>query len=505
MRRKYGAKRKSCSICIIDDEIGIIESVSIVLNRHGYDSIGYTDPIKALEEVKKSNFDMIILDYLMINMRGDEFVRKVREFNKDIYILLLTGHKDMAPPLETLKTLDIQGYCEKSDRFDQLILLVESGIKSINQVNTINRFKDGLDKILKTIPEIYQLGPVNTILEEILSGVMYFIECKDAFILADDVHNISKNIKDKSIFKGIGKFNVDAGNFMEMLNSDFIALIGLTKETQKVANYEDGVMFPLINERKMTIGVIFVDGRIPEYGLKLLEIYSKQAAVALSNAFLHSLVNIKNEELNNTYDKLKVRYLDTIQVLRLTVDVKDIYTRGHSDRVAYYSVLIGKAFNVSEEELEILKLGGLFHDIGKIGTSDNLLFKTDGLSSAEYNEIKKHTLKGAHILSAVSMFNDVVPLIKYHHERVDGRGYPEGLNGDQIPFFAKILSVADAFDAMTSNRIYRKKIRIEDAIKQLQQSAGSQFDEEIVEMFVGILENYEQIQQEIACITEELE
>jgi len=97
-------------------------------------------------------------------------------------------------------------------------------------------------------------------------------------------------------------------------------------------------------------------------------------------------------------------------------------------------------------------VGGIFHDIGKIGTADDILFKTDKLSYDEYEEIKKHPLKGAYILSAISMFKDVVPLVKYHHERIDGKGYPEGLKGDEIPFLARILTVADAFDAMMSDR-----------------------------------------------------
>ena len=183
--------------------------------------------------------------------------------------------------------------------------------------------------------------------------------------------------------------------------------------------------------------------------------------------------------------------------MRLAVDAKDVYTRGHSDRVAYYAVKIGKSFNLKEEELQKLKAAGIFHDIGKIGIADDILFKTDKLSDAEYDEIKKHPIKGAHILSAVSMFKDIIPLVKHHHERIDGRGYPYGIKGDEIPFLARIVSVADAFDAMTSDRQYRSKLNIDEAKKQLLLNSGTQFDSNVVNNFIALLEDFDEMQKEI--------
>ncbi len=118
------------NILALDDEIGIIDSLSVVLKRNGYGFEGVTSPYDAIERIKDGSYDMLILDYMMAPINGDKVVEKIREFNNDLYILMLTGHKDMAPPLETIKALDIQGYCEKTDKFDQLILLVESAIKS---------------------------------------------------------------------------------------------------------------------------------------------------------------------------------------------------------------------------------------------------------------------------------------------------------------------------------------------------------------------------------------
>jgi putative nucleotidyltransferase with HDIG domain len=430
-------------------------------------------------------------------LRGDQVVEEIRKFNNEIYILLLTGHKDLAPPLETIKALDIQGYCEKSDKFDQLMLFIESAIKSISQMRTIKSFKDGLNKILQAVPKIYQLQPIDNILEEILVGILPLVHSENAFILVDDYVETAEITKD-IIFKGIGIYNTDLEDFLGKITPELFEKLGLARTSKQVVKFESGIIFPLINETNEVIGSIYVESRNFEDGFKLLEIYAAQAASSLNNAILHSMVNIKNEELNKTYSELRTRYMETIEALRLAVDTKDFYTRGHSDRVAFYALKLGEAFSLSSKELELLRISGIFHDIGKIGTADDILLKVGKLTEREYQEIKKHPLKGANILSALSMFKEIVPLIKCHHERIDGKGYPMGLTGNQIPFLAKILAVADAFDAMTSDRLYRTKLDLQEAIIQLNAGAGTQFDTEIVQKFIGLLNNYGDLQKEIA-------
>lgn len=330
------AESNGYKIIVVDDEQGIVDSLSIFLKRSGYDFTGLTNPLEAIERVRNEHFDMMILDFMMDPIHGDEVVEEIRKFNKDLYILLLTGHKDLAPPLETIKRLEIQGYCEKSDKFDQLLLLIESGIKSIEQMNTI-----------KTI-----------------------------------------------------------------------------------------------------------------------------------NKQLHD----KNEELERAY-------LDTIGILRQTVEAKDPYTRGHSDRVSEYSVLIGKKLGLDEKTLHILKIGGLFHDIGKIGIPDSILLKESKLSDEEYSQIKNHPMIGVHMLGDAAIFTDILPIVKHHHERYDGRGYPSQLVGDDIPYVARIAAVADTFDAMTSKRSYRDSLPIDVVRAEIERCSGSQFDPNIAKVFLDIMDN----------------
>ena len=330
-------------IIAIDDETGIIDSLSIFLKRTNYDFVGITDPIEGIERIRNEHFDLLLLDFMMTPLHGDDVVEEIRKFNKELYILLLTGHKDLAPPLETIKRLDIQGYCEKSDKFEQLLLLIESGIKSIEQMHEIKRI---------------------------------------------------------------------------------------------------------------------------------------------------------NEMLKESKEQLERAYLDTIQSLRYAVEAKDPYTRGHSDRVSEYAVLIGRKMGLSEDEIKTLQIGGLFHDIGKIGVPDTILQKEAKLTDDEYSQIKNHPSIGAHILGEAEAFKDIIPIVKYHHERFDGRGYPSRLSGEKIPLLARITAVADTFDAMTSKRSYRNALDLQFVKEEIQRCKGTQFDPQIADVFLDILDNnFEKIKE----------
>ena len=320
----------------VDDENGILDSLRVLLENSNHEFIGITDPEEAIERVRHEHFDLMLLDFMMTPLHGDEVVEEIRKFNKELYILLLTGHKDLAPPLETIKRLDIQGYCEKSDKFDQLLLLIESGLKSVKQMDEIKRI---------------------------------------------------------------------------------------------------------------------------------------------------------NEELEDSKEQLEQAYLDMVQTLRYTVEAKDTYTRGHSDRVSEYSVLIGERLGLPEDQIKTLRIGGLFHDIGKIGIPDSILLKPEKLTDDEYSEIKNHPSIGAHILGSAKIFQDIIPIVKYHHEKYDGNGYPARLKGEEIPYLARIAAVADTFDAMTSRRSYRGPIDIEQVKEEIKRCEGTQFDPQIAEVFIDILNN----------------
>ena len=197
-----------------------------------------------------------------------------------------------------------------------------------------------------------------------------------------------------------------------------------------------------------------------------------------------------NLGLDNYSTGNKSRYLSTIQVLRKLVEYKDMYTIRHSFRVSKYAVLIGKYMNLSHSDLKILKVGSMFHDIGKISTPNNILLKNGKLTSDEYLQIKAHPLVGSHILYPTKIYNNSIPIVKFHHERYDGKGYPSNLKGDDIPFLTRIVTIADTFDAMTSKRIYRDALPFDKVIYEFKKNKGTQFDPKITDVFLDILTNH---------------
>lgn len=181
--------------------------------------------------------------------------------------------------------------------------------------------------------------------------------------------------------------------------------------------------------------------------------------------------------------------LDVIISLAKTLDSKCPYTSNHSQNVAKYAVMIAKEMDLSNNLCNSVYIGGLLHDIGKIGIPDKILFKTERLTNEEYENIKKHPLIGYKTLEHISSFkeNGVLDMILYHHERYDGKGYPHGLEGEEIPLVARILALADSFDAMTSRRVYRDKLNFNSVINEISINKGIQFDPQITDVFLSIL------------------
>lgn len=180
----------------------------------------------------------------------------------------------------------------------------------------------------------------------------------------------------------------------------------------------------------------------------------------------------------------KVSFHQFIESFIEILETKDTYTRGHSNRVAHYSVAIARAMELTKEEIDLAHISGHLHDIGKIGISDNILLKTGRLTDEEYESIKKHSDYGYNILSKVEVLSEHAVIIKHHHERWDGKGYPSNLKEDEIPLISRIISVADAFDAMTSSRSYRKSLTFSAASEELKKNIWSQFDGSIVDIFL---------------------
>ena len=216
--------------------------------------------------------------------------------------------------------------------------------------------------------------------------------------------------------------------------------------------------------------------------------FSRTLPLTGSSRELDALTQTFNQlisSLNSAELQTELAYVGAIKALAAALDCRDPYTAGHSERVSALSVMIGRQMNLDAEQLDILRLGSLLHDIGKIGIRDNVLTKAGPLSPEEFETIKTHPTLGGHILRQVPFLSRHLSIVELHHERPDGRGYPHGLLNHATPLLARIVHVADAFDAMTTARAYRPAGTAGHAIAELWRYAGSQFDAEVVEAFVA--------------------
>lgn len=202
--------------------------------------------------------------------------------------------------------------------------------------------------------------------------------------------------------------------------------------------------------------------------------------------YVHMLNN-KNDLLNEKNEQIQKMNMQTITLVVNALDAKDSYSEGHSRRVAAYSTMIAERLGLSAEEIENIHIVALLHDIGKIGVPDSVLKKPGKLTDEEFSLMKQHTIFGSDMIKDIDMIPGIEIGTKYHHERYDGRGYPEGLKCDEIPYIARIIAVADAFDAMTSNRVYRKHLTYDQVLSELKKGEGTQFDPEIAKVMEQLI------------------
>ena len=433
----------------------------------------------ALEVLGKRKVDLLLASLLLGKETSLELLRQARQSNPETVIILMTTPQ---PTLQSAVEVLRQGV------YDYLLKPFDPGTLKNTVQRGIAELKLRRENIfLKELVGLYQISErvgttidLKKLLGLILEAALKEFEADLATILLWD--------EERNCFKVADSREKNQLSF-QILQLDPPGPTVIYLKPQIISSAEEiGKVFPLTKDYRIgslitypllaqgkIMGILYLarhDSAQPFTAgeLQSLSILAGKAATAMENSRL--------------YQQLEQAYLSTINALANAVEARDVYTKGHTERVWYLAETLAKKLNWSEEQLSQVKMGSILHDIGKIGVPDSILNKPLPLTREEFEIMKKHPQMGAKMLEGISFLEPALPYVLYHHERYDGKGYPIGLSGEDIPIEGRLMAVVDTFDAITSDRPYRKNLGYQKAIQELTKHSGTQFDPEIAQALV---------------------
>jgi response regulator RpfG family c-di-GMP phosphodiesterase len=479
---------ESKRVLIVDDEPSICDILEKFLKKKGYEVARASDGAQALKIIDKDPIDIVVSDIKMPGISGVELLQKIREQRKNMPVLITTGFPTLDTAIEALK-LGAYDYLTKPFHLEEIGEKIRRALiqRQLEEENILFSKLVSLHEVTKILASTLDLTDLNgkfldfsTRLAKADGGALVFSDANAKLSLADKAGDRFKtDFWVKQPFVLAAQWVLEKQEPLVIENGGRELPSGLKPMPSEVASF---IAFPL-KTPSHTIGVlnlVRVPGGMPfsSLDLELINVLASQASISIENVRL--------------YHNIRDNYLKTIRAFALAVEAKDEYTHGHSENVMKYTVMIAKKLEMPHHEIERVKYAGLLHDIGKIGVSEYILNKPGKLTPHEFHEIKKHPELGAKIIADVPFLKSLVPLVLHHHEFFGGGGYPAGIAGEEIPFGARILSVSDAYEAMTSDRPYRKSLPQEAAFNILETQKGIQFDPKIVETFLAIMSSEKQ-------------
>lgn len=475
---------ESKHILVVDDEVSICEILSQFLRKKGYTITTASNGEAALGIIRSSNVELVITDIKMPGMTGVDLLKIIKLEKPEIQVVMTTGFPTLDSAIEALK-LGAFDYLTKPFHLEEIGEKVKRAFlnRKIEEENLLFSRLVSLHEVTKILSATRELEELHQKFLDFCikmvkadGGALFFTTAdgKLSPVLFQGVYTdrsfwLNRHVYSSSLWVANseeplvlepGQTTLPGGVFP--IPPELSSLIVLPLKTQS-----------------RTIGVLNLirmagKERFSSLELEIINVLSSQASIAIENVRL--------------YYNIRDNYLKTIRAFALAVEAKDEYTHGHSENVMKYTVVLAKHMGLPDPDIELVKYAGLLHDIGKIGISEAILNKAAKLTTDEFSEIKKHPELGARIISDVPFLKSLVPMVLHHHEYFNGYGYPNGIAGSSIPFGARILSVSDAYEAMTSDRPYRKSLPKEVAFKILMDERGKQFDPQIVEAFVDIMQ-----------------
>jgi response regulator RpfG family c-di-GMP phosphodiesterase len=473
-----GSEPDSGRILVVDDEPTIREMLAEFLEMEGYRVDTAEDGLAALERLARVHYDLVLTDLKMPRMGGIALLERMGEAAPSTLAVMMTGFGTVETAIDAMKR-GAHDYILKPFKLDEVHAVVGRAVATKRMRAENIRLKQAL-----SLYKVSEAISTSLSLDQVISTVIE--SCRDE-IAADFVSawldDGEGSLYERDRYAGAegASLDVDA----EAVRRRLVEAPLLAHDDDARAYLENGagvasfLAVPLsVKDRLLGfVAVASLRGKRPleEGERKLLTIIASRAAAAIENARL--------------YADLQATFKQTIAGLASAIDKMDRYTAGHSERVAAHAVYLARRIGLSEGEVEIVRQSALMHDIGKIGCVLNLN-KPGKLTDAEYEAFKKHPVFGRDILSPIKFLHPLIPGVHLHHERFDGRGYPLGLEGQNIPLVARIISVADTYDAMTSNRSYRRALPHEVAVAEIDRCSGNQFDPDIAGTFLEGLDDY---------------
>jgi len=473
------------NVLVVDDQPNVVRVCRQLLESAGYHTEGAASGEEALSLAQQSDFDVILMDLLLPGIDGVEAFTSIRQLNPEAVGIIITGHGDENSAVAALRA-GLVDFLHKPFTFPELTNAVEGALlKACEQREAVR---------LGALIPIFDVSNAVTASQGLKSllGLVLQIALRESRATRGSLMVVDEESGDLVIGASVGLPQEVASTVRMKPGEGIAGLVAqtrqplvLTAESAKdpvlrerlnLSRIGSAVCFPLLS-RDTLIGVLNLNREtatvaFTESDRDLVAILCSQAATGIANWKLHQA--------------LQRSYVSTISALANAVMAKDPYTRNHSDKVSRFSVAVATELGLPYDVVEGIRVAGILHDIGKIGASENILLKPGKLDAAEWEQIKAHPTKGANILGEAEFPWAVVPLVLHHQEKWDGKGYPAGLAGEQIPLGSRILAVTDTFEALTADRAYRKGMPTERALAIINEVRGSQLDPEVTDTFMAL-------------------
>ena len=486
-------------ILVVDDEAVIRELLTDILVDEGYDVEALSSGPEALDMLRRDGgFVLLFTDIMMPDMDGIQLIREARRVQPSLIPVVMTGFAT----LETARAAVREGaydYVLKPFSLSEIKLAVLNAFERYHLTNENARLLE-LTELFRISENIASIRDEEELLDFVLRAALERVDASRGSLMLTTPDGktlevaASFGIPDEAIKKHAEMGSSISGLVAQRGEALLVEDIEQQPEVAQISHrLQDHSFISVPLERKISVnGESIPNGRprvlavmnvsekrkgaqFTEGDLKILRIVANHAAAAIENVRL-----IKD---------IEHAHLATLQSMALLLEARDTYTHGHSQRVTDYSILLAQEMGLPEADIETLRVGAPLHDIGKVGVPDAVLNKKDRLTDDEWAMIKQHPEIGDGILEAVTFLSrGHRDLVRYHHERVDGKGYPDGLDMERMPPMVRIISVVDAYDAMSADRAYRKAMPMDAIVTEFHRCAGSQFDAPAVAAFLALIE-----------------